>query len=86
MPTFIGAYILKDDIDRFGTGDRDKVIGEVHCIGTEPELLEYSHASIGFHYCSSFYNEPDIVISCYGMTNMHQCIMYIIYHTPSATV
>ena len=78
MLTFIGAYILRDDIERFGNSDRDEVIGEVHCIGTEPELLECSHDSIGYHYCSSYYfvyNEPDIVISCYGMINMHQCII-----------
>ncbi|CAI8040127.1 Neurotrypsin, partial [Geodia barretti] len=63
-----GAYTLKDDIERFGTSGKDAVIGEVHCIGTESGLLECSHSSIGFHYCSPYYldyDEPDIVISCY---------------------
>ncbi|CAI8040135.1 Deleted in malignant brain tumors 1 protein [Geodia barretti] len=63
-----GAYILKDDIERFGTSDKDAVIGKVHCIGTESRLLECSHSSIGFHYCSPYYfdyDELDIVISCY---------------------
>ena len=69
-PINVGAYTLKDDIERFGTSGKDAVIGEVHCIGTESGLLECSHSSIGFHYCSPYYldyDEPDIVISCYGM-------------------
>ena len=46
------------------------MIGEVYCTGTESELLECSHASIGKHRCysdtQSLY-DGDILISCYGM-------------------
>ena len=75
-PINIGTYILKDDIERFGTSDKDAVIGKVHCIGTESGLLECSHSSIGSHYCSPYYFEPDIVISCYGMYGCAGLIRY----------
>ena len=43
------------------------VIGEVHCIGTEPELLECSHASVGHHRCGGGLSiDHDVIISCYG--------------------
>ena len=61
-----GAYIL-DYEDRFGTSNRSAVIGEVYCNGTEPELLECFHASIGTHRCyRGSINYTDIIISCYG--------------------
>ena len=63
-----GAYVL-DYKQRFGASERDAVIGEVHCVGTEPELLECSHASIGSHHCginTDYDTDSDIVISCYG--------------------
>ena len=57
-----------NDASIFGDSERDAVIGEIDCIGTEQELLECSHASIGFHYCERFRSPvPDIAISCYGM-------------------
>ena len=61
---FIGAYLL-DDASIFGKSERSPVLGEVHCIGTEPELLECSHKNIGYHYCIS--TSPDFAISCYGI-------------------
>ena len=60
-----GAYIL-DYEDRFGTSNRSAVIGEVYCNGTEPELLECFHASIGTHPCYRGSIDSDIIISCYG--------------------
>ncbi|CAI8033836.1 Hepatocyte growth factor receptor, partial [Geodia barretti] len=59
-----GAYIL-DYEDRFGTSNRAAVIGEVYCNGTEPELLECFHASIGSHRCYRGRYVTDIIISCY---------------------
>ena len=61
---FIGAYLI-DDVSIFGKSERSPVLGGVHCIGTEPELLECSHLSIGYHHCIS--TSPDIAISCYGI-------------------
>ena len=60
-----GAYVL-DFKQRFGTSERSAVIGEVHCVGTEPELLKCSHASIGSHRCGINTDYSDIIISCYG--------------------
>lgn len=54
----------------FGVSERDAVVGQVHCVGTERELLECSHSSFGRHYCGWYYYYryyQDIVISCYGM-------------------
>lgn len=50
----------------FGTSEKDYVFGEIHCIGAEPELLECSHTSIGFHHCGRA-PSPDIIISCFGL-------------------
>ena len=60
-----GAYVLEYE-QRFGTSERSAVIGEVHCVGTEPELLECSHVSIGSHRCGINTDYSDIIISCYG--------------------
>ena len=62
-PLLPGAYVI-EDANLFGVSSLDLVIGEVHCIGTEPGLLECSHGSIGYHLCSD--SVPDIAISCYG--------------------
>ena len=64
-------YKFPYDSKRYGSSERFAVIGEVYCTGTESELLECSHASIGKHRCyseaaDSLYN-GDILISCYGM-------------------
>ncbi|CAI8018786.1 Deleted in malignant brain tumors 1 protein [Geodia barretti] len=70
------AFVLDGDIERFGGSERDPVVGEVHCIGNEPELLECSHASIGVHFCAGFSRfDPDIIISCYGSElHLNECI------------
>ena len=44
------------------------VVGEVHCVGTETELLQCSHSSVGNHQCGKLQSTiPEgVVISCYG--------------------
>ena len=66
---------------KFGASERDTVIGEVHCIGTELELLECSHDSIGIHRCGGITSTiPDLVISCFGkylgshLLNVKECL------------
>ena len=57
-----------DDADVFGTSDRNPLVGEIHCVGTEPELFECSHTSIGIHSCGRDADPvPDVAVSCYGM-------------------
>ena len=59
---------MVDDASAFGISERNPLFGEVHCIGTEPELFECSHSFIGWHACGSQWDSvPDIAISCYGM-------------------
>ena len=69
----------------FGESDRYAVLGAVHCIGTEPELLECSHSSLGQHLCgTNFYVSgftlSDIAISCYGMNYYIFQVCYTIFH------
>ena len=56
----------------FGVSERAPLLGEVHCIGTETELLECSHTSIGRHLCGVTVVPPvpDIIITCSGMTEV----------------
>ena len=56
----------------FGVSERAPLLGEVHCIGMETELLECSHTSIGRHLCGVTIVPPvpDIVITCSGMTEV----------------
>ena len=57
-----------NDASMFGKSDKPYLFGEVHCIGTELDLFECSHTSIGVHSCGSQLDPiPDIAISCYGM-------------------
>ena len=57
-----------DDASVFGVSDKNPLFGEVHCVGTEPDLFECSHTSIGIHSCGSHLDRiPDVAISCYGM-------------------
>ena len=45
--------------------DRNPLVGEIHCIGTESGLFECSHSSIGAHNCGhNLEPVPDIVIYC----------------------
>ena len=59
---------MVSDASVFGTSDRNPLFGEVHCIGSEPQLLECSHSTIGYHQCGRQHDSvPDIAISCYGL-------------------
>ena len=51
----------------FDTENRLFVVGEVHCTGTEKELLECSHGSIGHHFCGGFTADADQVAIVCGM-------------------
>ena len=54
----------------FGESVRAPLLGEVHCTGTESELLECSHSSIGQHSCGRGSPPvPDVVISCLENTS-----------------
>ena len=65
----------------FGTSESPPLLGEVHCIGTEPEILECSHSSIGYHYCGrDNIPVPDIIISCYGKFFSIVCILCMLFH------
>lgn len=63
----IGVYMLNTGLDGYGDSTKDAVIGQVRCVGTEPNLLECSYARVGFHACGNIASsDPDIIISCYG--------------------
>ena len=71
----LGASVLSASV--FGASSRPFVVGEVHCTGTETEVLECSHASIGNHFCGDDADDAnDVAIGC-GMflslypTNTH---------------
>ena len=76
----LDAHIL-DYQKRFGSSENDAVVGEVHCVGTENELLECSHSSVGNHQCWYFFydDHPEIIISCYGMLKMHWPLSYYMH-------
>ena len=59
----VGASVLPTDI--FGAGNSHFRVGEIHCTGTETELLECSHNSIGEHLCHD--TSADVAVWCYGM-------------------
>ena len=41
------------------------MVGEVHCTGTEIEVLECSHRSIGNHFCGDGADDAhDVAIVC----------------------
>ena len=63
--TITGAYVVPN-ASVFGKSSRHAVVGEVHCLGTEPELLECSHTSLGQHICRDGFSftTTDIAISC----------------------
>ena len=73
----------------FGPGSRYIVLGEVHCTGTETDLLECSHTGIGDHFCGNFVrkgimsseHDTDVAISCYGM---HFMFLYLHHFTKNS--
>ena len=59
----LGASVIPARL--FRVESRIYVVGEVHCTGTETELLECSHASIGHHRCGrSIDDADDVAIVC----------------------
>ena len=68
MVIFKGAYVVEDPLPHvFGVSNRFPLFGEVRCVGSEPNIFECSHSSIGSHSCDhSNPAVPDIIISCYG--------------------
>ena len=63
---------MLDHKTRFGTSDKEAVLGEVHCVGTEPNLLQCSHARN--HNCQWRSPDPDIIISCYDTRVKFLCM------------
>ena len=56
----------------FGAGSTPFVVGEVHCTGTETELLECSHSSIGYHFCKDLTEDAnDVAIVCGMLLGFH---------------
>ena len=51
----------------YGIYENPAVIGGIHCAGTEPELLECIHDTIGMHHCSGTDDYFNTIISCTGM-------------------
>ena len=49
----------------FTPGNEHFRIGKINCTGTETELLECSHNSIGDHLCDD--TSTDVAVHCYGM-------------------
>ena len=59
----LGVSVLSASI--FGASSRPFVVGEVHCTGTETEVLECSHNSIGDHFCGdSTDGANEVAIAC----------------------
>ena len=74
------ARVVEGELARmFWVSERAPLLGEVHCIGTETELLECSHTSIGRHSCGVTVVPPvpDIVITCSGMTEVVLCTLLL---------
>ena len=61
-----------DDASIFGVGG-DAIVGVIHCLGTEAELLDCNHNRIGYHSC--YERDNFVAISCYGIysTNILYC-------------
>ena len=65
MCCVLGASVLKLSASIFGPSSIPFVVGEVHCTGTETEVLECSHNSIGAHFCGdSTDDDADVAIGC----------------------
>ena len=77
MPVIIiGASLVTASV--FGPSNRPFVVGEVHCTGTETELLECSHNSIGDHFCWLFFSNDadDVAIGCGMFLSLHNPCKY----------
>ena len=61
--------------ERFEKYDSVPVLGGTHCVGTEPELLECTHYTIGNHHCGGQNKYSDIIISCTGMCNITHSLL-----------
>ena len=61
----LGAYVVSANM--FGPSSRYFVVGEIHCVGNETELLECSHDSIGHHRCGGSTEDTDTVAIVCGM-------------------
>ena len=73
-------------VNAFGTSERPPLLGEVHCIGSEPGWLECSHSSIGSHFCGQFHSPvPDVVISCHGIAHISIAFSYQLSNNNSTT-
>ena len=86
MHVYVDAYVV-NDANVFGESDRNPLLGEVHCVGTEPDLFECSHSSVGIHSCGRHQTPvPDIAISCYGMLGNTQSSMSRNMHIHLCTI
>ena len=66
----LGASVVSASI--FGASNRLFIVGEVHCTGTETELLECSHNSIGDHLCGGLTADADdVAIGCGMFPSLH---------------
>ena len=65
----LGASVLSASV--FGASTRLFVVGEVHCTGSETELLECSHNSIGDHLCGIADDADDVAIVCGMFLSLH---------------
>ena len=63
----LGASVLSASV--FGASSRPFILGEVHCTGSETELLECSHNSIGDHLCGA--DAEDVAIGCGMFPSLH---------------
>ena len=78
---------MVDNASVFGESDQNPLLGEVHCVGTEPDLFECSHSSVGIHSCGRHQTPvPDIAISCYGMLGNTQSSMCRNMHIHLCTI
>ena len=59
----LDAFVISASV--FGAGSRPFLVGEVHCTGTDPKLLECSHNSIGHHRCADSTDDAnDVAVVC----------------------
>ena len=74
----LGASVVSANM--FGASSEHFVVGEIHCVGTETELLECSHDSIGHHRCGSNEDADTVAIVC-GMSIKASTSYILVYKT-----